>query len=411
VLFSGLAPCDSSGSVVLLAHDPLYAVPDTLSVDPGMGALRWHGGPARGFAGGGGDTLLVATLAGVVRLAGGAPAGTAPWVRREGSVPGPYPETWPLPRSPLGELTPPTFVGGVTVFPRRYVSLRDSSRVFLTDADSPPRPGLFLDLHTRASDGVEWLARRNLEIRTWVLPGDSLHWAFAAREHRPDYGGEIREVVVVGRGHRTDTFAIGRPLAMMWDSLPSLWVLTARGSLVRLRPGRDRWTQQVPALAAAPSPCPPGGRERVWVWMSPGRYQTEEAAAQRAHEVRTARPSLRLRAWAVPAEPGLYAPVWGGGLTEELLVREIAESPVPGAERARVVVHPRASGGPVGRAMLATADGEAVLRLIRRGEESVSELWWRYDRVGRWNRLAGPWDAPLDRLRPPASVDAPEEAP
>jgi hypothetical protein len=393
----------------MLARDPGYPFPDTLEIDPGNGELAWCGGPARSFVKTAGDTLLVATLAGVVQLADATPVGFIPWVRREGPVAGLDPATWPVPRRPLPESEPPSPIGPVNVFPQRYVPLADSTRVFLTQADSPPsRTGLFLDLHTRSPDGIEWLGRRNLEVRAWVVPGDSLHWAFAAREHRPDFGGEVRDVVIVGRGHRMDTFAIGRPIAMLWDAAPSLWVLTAQGRLIRLSPGPERWIQQVPGLAAGMPSCAPGKPERIWVWMGPGRYESERAAAERAGEVRADHPSLRLRAWAVRTDQRLFAPVWGGGLTEELLVNEIAEPPVPGAERTLVAVHPRTCGGPVGQAALPRARGEAVLRLIRRGEDSVSELWWRYDAVARWERLAGPWAPPLD---PADLVDAPEAGP
>ncbi len=417
VIFSGLAACPDSGRLVFTARDADLAATDTLSLDPGTGTLAWHGGPVRGLALGAGDTVYAAVLTGVAVLAGERPAGFLPWVRvPTGRLEGPV-SAWPRLRvpglPPSAEAAEPA--GPAIPFPERYHPLADSTLLFLTSAEhAGPQGRLLLDLHGRGPDGVEWILARNLEVRRWVVSSDGGRWALAARVHRPDYGGEVLEVVLAGVGVRTERFDLGRPRSLAWDPAGTLWILTEDGALMHITPGSGAWTVNRVRPAASAAPCPPAPPERVWVWMSPGRYRNPDAALLAADAYRPAGAQGTRRAWVARDDAGAYRPVWGGMLDRESLLSDLPEAPVPGAAPARVRVDAGQISGTVARVRMNGQDGVAALRHVVRDGRTLSEIWWRFLTRPRWVRLAGPWGPNGSRgtaLTPPPPVDTPDDRP
>ena len=417
VRFSRLTPCPDAGLIRFQAVDPAAPGPDTLCLDPGTGGLHWEGGPVRGLARGNGDTVYAATIAGAAVLVSERAVGFIPWVQPVRSLGSGVPSAWPATRTPVprSRKIAARPVGEVVVFPERYLPCKGGSLVFLVEAEHPPRPGLMLyDLHSRAPDGVEWMLRRNLEVRAWVLSPDSSRWALAAREHRPDYGGEIREVILAGVGHQVETFALGIPLALLWDGAEGLWCLNREGSLFRLRTGPDVWSVDRARFGAPACECPLGESESVWVWMSPGRYADPESASRFAESVQAERSLGSARAWVVRDAQGAHRPVWGGHLTRRALEEAIDEPPVPGSERTAVPVTTEDYVGTVARILMTRENGEAVIRQVKHGDTTASELWWRFLARPDWIRLAGPWgvaDPGPGRRADLLPVDTPRTAP
>ncbi len=389
VRFSRLTACPEARGFAFLAQDDEFQRPDTLFAAPSVGRLEWLGGPVRGFALRG-DTAYAATLLGVCEIPPKGPGSFFAW---EGVVPGRLevdPSRWPARRGGAIRGSGAHPVGDVWIFPERYLPLRDSSRVFLTDAEHPPGRGTMLyDLHTRDPQGTEYMAVRNLEVRTWVVSDDSLHWALAARLHRPDYGGEVLEAVVAGIGARVETFALGEPRSLVWDGANHLWVLLQNGDLRRLTPGPSAWSNTRVDPSAGALPCPLGPPETVWVWRSPLKYTQPQAAERFAATVQS-----RLdcgRTWVVAHEDGSWRPVWGGFLTREALLQEMPKPPVPDAAAVAVPAGDSHPEGTVARVRMMEENGVATLRNITRNGRTASEFWWRYLPKQQGVRIAGPW--------------------
>ncbi len=416
VLFSGLARCPAESALVFTARDSLFLRPDSLWCAPARGELRWTGGPVRGLAFGGGDTVYAAVLLGVSVLAGGGPVAFLPWARVPDGRLSVDPAAWPPVRAGAVRPEAPALpVPGAQVLPERYYPLAGGNLLFLVDAEHPPRGRTFLyDLHARGPDGVELLLVRNLEPRLWVLHSDSLRWALAARVHRADYGGEVREVVAAGIGARVATFDVGRPRLMGWSGSGELWILLQDGDLMRLVPGPQAWrTDRVRPAAFHPG-CAPAGAESLWVWMGPGRYRERDAALREAGGVRRGLGTGGGVAWVIEQPRGAYRPVWGGYLDRESLLGAMAESPVPGGVLARVGTGGGQVAATVAKVRLAEAGGVAAIHNVTRGGAAASELWWRFLSRPEWVRLAGPWGLGSARPAGPGllpSVDTPPNAP
>lgn len=404
IQFSRLTACPESGQVTFLATDSGSAWVDTLCLDPGKGRLLWSGGPIRGLAGGDGDTVYAATLAGVLTFSSGRQISFQRWKGQGTTVAGRAPDSWPGAPGVTPRVAP-VLTDEIYVFPERYWSGAGGSTVFLSDAEYESKPGIFLyDLHSRDAAGVEWLLRRDLEVRGWVLSPDSLHWAVIAMEHRRDYGGETKEVALVGQGHRLETFMLGMPAALLWDGASRLWHLNTQGELHVIQIGstpvpdadsgvttfRTTWSATRAPVRAESCGCDPGEPEQVWAWMAPGRYTYPGAAWRHVREIQSRDPDGLRRAWVVETHEGWRA-VWGGFLGEDALRSGIPEPPVPGALATQVPVDPESFTGTVTRIQLNRERGEASLRLVSHAGESASEIWWRYLSTARWVRMAGPW--------------------
>ncbi len=414
VLLSRLTACEPDRSILFVADDPDAPGPDTLLARPGAGELAWLGGPVRGMALGEEDTLYAATLLGVSVLDKGRAAAFLRWGDMAAGRPGLDPGLWPpLRRGSLPEsLRAAVPVGDVKMLPERYHPLADGNLLFLVDAEQPPNGRRLLqDLHARDSRGREYLLARNLGVRTWVVAGDSLHWALAARVYRPDYGGQEAEVVLAGMGTRVETFERGPVAAMLWDDDPDLWVLLEDGVLLGIHPAEGAWRVRPAAPAVASTPCTPGPPESLWVWAAPGRYTDADAA--RLHGEAVHRRLSSGMAWVHALDDGRYRPVWGGFLSEKTLRRKIAEPPVPGARVRTVRVDTGETAGTAARLRVPALDGIAILRHVNRGDVIASELWWRFTSRPHEVRLAGPWgfEDPPESRRTRPSVDTHQREP
>ena len=374
VLFSRLTPCPDSDALVVTARDTDPARPDTLAVDPATGDIAWCGGPVRGLAAGEGDTVYAALLTGAAVLAGTRPAGYLPWGAvgtgwRDGS-----PSDWPrLRRGALPAARAASLAGEVRILPERYHPLAESTLVFVTDAERNPDPGALLyDIHARGPGGTEYILARNLELRAWVQSPDGRAWAVAARAHRPDYGGQVHEVVLAGTGVRVESFDFGRCRSLLWDGAGALWTLYEDGSVMRMDPGPTGWTVTRVDPVLAPLPCRPGAAESLWVWRAPGRYRSPEAALSVAETVVDG-PPRAFRSRVVQDGDGAYRPVWGGDLTEAGLLTAFPGPPVPGARSVRV----RADRGDFAKVV-------ARIRVQRQERHRVAPSCFpgRRDRVG-----------------------------
>ena len=385
--FYGLIACENR--IVFVAEDAGGAA-DTLALDPTRGKLFWLGGPVRGLARADGNTVCVATRLGVHVL-----TSSIRWFARWTVPPGgpitADPAGWPKTRTPLPS-TPvaPTVPGEVTPFPERYIPLADGNLMFLVDAANPPdNRTLRYDLHTRFETEVEWRVARNLEVRGWVVSPDSLSWALVGRVHRPDYGGEVRDVVLAGRHATSQTFFLDGPRALLWDGAGRLWVWTAAGSLTRLEPGDGAWRVEAVDLAETDPPCAPGEAESIWVWTDPRSFSDRMAALRAA---RSATGDHTPTPWAAEGTRGAWQACWGGFLTEAAL-RDVA--PDPPAPEARITRVPAAGFlGPAGKLRDPDLAGTATLRSALHHGRPASELWWRFDGTDRPVRMAGPWIAP-----------------
>jgi len=384
-------------------------------VDPATGETTWCGGPVRGLAAGRGDTVYAAFLTGATILAGGRPAAYVPWGAVAGGWRDGGPADWPrLRRGALPGARAATPAGPVRVLPERYHPLADSTLVFVTDAEHAPGTApLLCDLHARGRNGTEYVLARNLELRAWVESIDRRAWACAARVHRPDYGGEIRDVVLAGTGVRVESFDFGRCRSLLWDDTGTLWTLSEDGRLMRMAPGPDRWTVTPVNPALGTAPCPPAAAESLWVWRAPGRYRSPEPALNVAESV-AAGPGDPPRNRVIREGDGAYRAVWGGFLTRSGLLAALSAPPVPGARAVRVRADRGDFATVTARLRLERRNGVALLRHVRSGGETASELWWRFLTRPRWVRLAGPWGLArgLDpREEAPGSVDTPTASP
>jgi hypothetical protein len=411
VLFSRLTPCPDSDLLVLTARDTDPAHPDTLAVDPATGEITWGGGPVRGLAAGEGDTVYAALLTGMVVLTGIRPAAYLPWGAVAAGWRDGGPSDWPrLRRGAFPEARGAVPAGPVRLLPERYHPLSDSTLVFVTDAERSPRSDAPLyDLHARGTNGTEYVLARNLELRTWVESRDRRAWAAAARIHRPDYGGEVTDAVLAGTGVRVESFEFGPCRSLLWDATGALWALYEDGSVMRMDPGPAGWTVTRVNPVLRPVPCRPGPPESLWVWRSPGRYRTPEAALNVVESVIRGSgdpPESRV----VREADGAYRPVWGGGLTRSELLAAFPAPPVPGARAVRVRADRGDFAAVTARLRLNHRNGIALLRHVTARGETASELWWRFLTRPRWVRLAGPWGLArgLDpREEAPGSVDTP----
>ena len=414
VILSRLTACDADRSVLFTAWDPAAPGPDTLRARPGAGALAWLGGPVRGLALGADDTLYAATLLGVSVLNDGRPVAFLPWDVLSGQGPGLDPGLWPPLRGaalPAG-IRPAIATGKALMLPERYHPLAAGHLLFLTDAEQPPEPGLLLhDLHARDPEGREFLLARNLEVRTWVVASDSLHWALTARLHRPDYGGHVVEALLTGVGTRVETFDPGPVAALAWDARFRLWALVADGRLLGIHPAEAAWRVQTVNPALERCPCTAGPPESLWVWAAPGRYEDRDAARQHGETVQR-----RLgggTTWVRRLDDGGFRPVWGGFLSERTLKQKMPDPPVPGARVETVRVDSGEVAGTAARLRMPNLNGIATLRHVIRDERIASELWWRFTSSPREVRLAGPWgfEGPSRGAVNGPLVDSPQREP
>jgi hypothetical protein len=409
IRFSRLTACPHERGFAFLAQDDDFSRPDTLFAVPSAGRLDWLGGPVRGLALQG-DTVYAATLLGVCKIP---PSGSGSFLPWEGAAEGRLdvdPSRWPALRDGAIRAAGAHAAGDVWIFPERYVPLRDSSRVFLTDAEHPPgRRTMLYDLHTRDPRGTEYMAVRNLEVRSWVVSDDSLHWALAVRLHRPDYGGEIIEAIVAGIGARVETFTLGEPRSLIWDGANRLWVLLENGDLQCVTPGPSAWSNARVDPSAGALPCPLGPPEVVWAWRSPLKYTQHQAAERFAATVQSGLD--RGRAWVVEHDDGSWRPVWGGFLTREALFQEMPEAPVPDAAAVAVPAGDSHPEGTVARVRMTEENGVATLRNVSRNGRTASEFWWQYFPKQQGVRIAGPWGLGGATPGRGGSVDTPGTGP